>query len=48
MLNKSHSSTGLIEGVGMREEDTERYTEVSTIMQVMFTVMMRSSSKNVQ
>ena len=42
-MNRSHASTGFIFGVGGRELDTERYTEVSTIMQVMFIVYTRSN-----
>ena len=41
-LTRSQISTGLILSVLGRVEETERYTEVSTIMQVMLTVMIRS------
>ena len=42
-MNRSHISTGLMFGVGGKELDTERYTDVSTIMQVMFMVYRRSN-----
>ena len=41
-LTRSQISTGLILSVLGRVEETERYTEVSTIMQVMLTVINRS------
>ena len=41
-LQRSHTSTGLMLGVLGREEDTDKYTEVRTIMQVMFTVISSS------
>ena len=41
-LNRSHVSTGLIVRVPGRDSDTERYTDVSTIIQVMLMVKIRS------
>ena len=43
-LKRSQISTGLIFGVLGRLEETDKYTEVSTIMQVMFTVTNNSQS----
>ena len=42
-LRRSQNSTGLIVGVMGRLADTETYTEASTIMQVMFTVIIKSN-----
>ena len=42
-LRRSQNSTGLIAGVMGRLADTETYTEASTIMQVIFTVIIKSN-----
>ena len=41
-LKRSHSSTGFMLGVLGKLEETDKYTEARTIIQVMFTVIKSS------